>query len=280
MSRILLALAMPLLLAGCFLTPGKFASELRLMKNGTYAYSYTGEVQMLALSKMAEMGAKADEQFSPEDCYDDDFEERACTPAEIAEQKREWQENAAERMANKAQEAEQMKMMMGGLDPSDPEAANEFAEKLARQKGWNKVVSRGDGLFDVEFAISGQLDHDFAFPNIEGLPMNTPFVSLYLRKDGKVRLEAPGFAAQGAGNPMQGMMGGMMGMASLGNKDKGEKMPPIAMPDGRFTLITDGAILANNTDEGPQAASGGQMLVWDIDARTERAPTALIQIGN
>lgn len=277
MSRNLLALLMPLLLTGCFLSPGKFASELRLMKDGTFSYSYRGEIQMLAFSKLAEMGSKADEEFKPDDCYDDDYEERECTPAEIADQKKAWQDRAAERQASKAKEAEQMKALMGGIDPASPQAAAEFAEKLSRQKGWKSVTHRGDGLFDVDYAISGRLTHDFSFPNVEGLGVNTPFVTLYLRNDGKVRVEARGFAAQGSGNPMQGMMSGLMGMADA---KEGEKMPQLVMPDGTFTILTDGAILANNTDEGPQAAPPGQMLKWVITPRTESAPTALVQLAN
>lgn len=280
MKRLLLALVMPLVLTGCFLSPGKFASELRIMQDGSFAFSYKGEVQMLALSKLAEMDAKNGAQFEPEDCYDGNYEERACTPAEIAEQKSVWQEEAAERMARKEEEAEQMKLMMGGIDPTSPEAAAEFAEKLQRQHGWKSVVSKGDGLFDVDFAISGTLSHDFVFPNIEGFPMSTAFVNIYLRDDGKVRLEAPGFANQGAGNPMQGMMSGMMGMASLKAGDGEDKMPNIVTPEGTFTLITDAAILANNTDEGPQPAAIGQVLTWDIDNQTVQAPTALLQLGS
>lgn len=279
MPRILLALIAPLLLTGCFLSPGKFASELRLMNDGTFAFSYNGEVQMLALSKLAEMGAKSDKEFVPEDCYDDSFEERECTPEEIAGQKETWQEGAAERLERQAKEAEDMKKLMGGLDPSDPEAASKFAAKLQRQRGWKSVIHRGDGLFDVEFAIAGTLSHDFIFPNIESFPLNTAFVNIYLRDDGKVRVEAPGFAAQGAGNPMQGMMGGMMGLAQLGSKKEDEKIPTIVTAEGTFTIITDGTILANNTDEGPQAANGGQALVWHIDGRTEHGPTALLGFG-
>ena len=43
-----------------------------------------------------------------------------------------------------------------------------------------------------------------------------------------------------------------------------------------FTIVTDGRILANNTDEGPVAHSRGEALVWEISPRTEQAPTALI----
>jgi hypothetical protein len=48
--------------------------------------------------------------------------------------------------------------------------------------------------------------------------------------------------------------------------------------DGQFTLRTDGAILANNTDEGPQADPAGQKLDWAVNLRTPAAPTALIRL--
>ncbi len=278
--RLLFVLIAPFLLAGCLLSPGKFTSQLALMKDGSFSYSYTGEIQMLALSKLAEMGSKSEDEFEAKDCYEDNgFETRDCTAEEIAAQKAEWDANAEIRAMKRDEEAQKMKMMMGGLDPSSPEAAEEFAEQLSRQKGWNSVTHRGDGLFDVDFSISGQLTHDFAFPTIEKLPVGSSFVAVILRKDGKLRVDAPGFAAQGAGNPMQGMMGGIMGMAAA-EKAKGEKAPALVMPDGRFTIITDGQIMANNTEEGPTAHVRGKMLEWKITPRTEAAPTALIDLSS
>lgn len=279
--RLILALIAPLLLTGCLLTPGKFTSQLSLMKDGQFSYSYDGEIQMLAMSKLAEMGAKEEDAFEADDCYHDEFEVRPCTEEEVAEQKAEWDANAEFRRAKREEEAEQMKVMMGGIDPSSPEAAEEFAAHLQRQKGWKSVSHKGDGLFDVEFAISGTLTHDFAFPMIERMPMGASFVTAILRNDGKVRIDGTGFAAQGAGNPWQGMMSGAMGMAALkSSSDDGEKMPNLVMPEGTFTIVTDGKILANNTDEGPaDGASGTQVLTWDVSPRTESAPTALIDLS-
>ena len=282
-TRLLFVLIAPLLLTGCLLSPGKFASQLLLMKDGSFSYSYKGEIQMLALSKLAEMGAKGEDTFTATECYEDNGEDlRECTASEIAAQKAEWEANAGIRRAKREEEAAQMKMMMGGIDPSSPEAAQEFADTLARQKGWKSVVHRGDGLFDVDFSISGQLTHDFTFPTIEKMPVGTSFVTVILREDGKVRIDASGFAAQGAGNPMQGMMGGMMGLAQMdADKNAGEDgAPKLVLPEGTFTIVTNGSILANNTDEGPAASAAGQVLRWDITPRTERAPTALIDLAS
>lgn len=282
-SRLLLVLLAPLLLTGCLISPGKFASQLSLMKDGSFAYTYKGEIQLLALSKLAEMGANSDEEFEASDCYEDNgYDTRACTTGEINAQKAEWDANADIREMKRKQEAEQMKVMMGGIDPSSPEAAEDFAEILSRQNGWNSVSHRGDGLFDVDFAISGRLTHDFSFPTIEKMPVGTSFVTAIVRKDGKVRIDATGFAAQGAGNPWQGMMGGMMGMAQMENAKPGvDGAPPkMVMPEGTFSIVTDGRILANNTDEGPASHVRGEVLNWEVTPRTEQPPTALIDLSD
>ena len=50
--------------------------------------------------------------------------------------------------------------------------------------------------------------------------------------------------------------------------------------EGTFRIVTDGEILANNTDEGPQASAGGQVLEWTINKRTQAAPMALVRIAD
>lgn len=281
MKRILLALVAPLLLTGCLLSPGKFASELQVMKDGSFSFSYDGEIQMLALSKLADMGGSSG-SFSPEPCYTDEYEERECTSGELAAQERAWQDGAEQRAAEKKREAEQMRAFLGGIDPSSPEAAEEFAEILRRQRGWNSVEHKGEGLFEVSFAVSGQLGHDFAFPMIEKVPTTNLFVTAILRNEGQVRIEAPAFAAQNGSNPMSGMMGGMAGFAAMAAAEKSDdgEMPKIVTPEGTFRIVTDGRILANNTDEGPASDGAVQTLTWDINSRSEAGPTALIDLSD
>jgi hypothetical protein len=67
--------------------------------------------------------------------------------------------------------------------------------------------------------------------------------------------------------------------AAAGAKDGKNAPPPMPSPDGTFTLVTDGTILANNTDEGPQGDPSGQRLSWAVNLRAPAAPTALIKIG-
>jgi len=279
-----------LLLSGCFISPGKFNSELALTGPDSFTFSYEGEIFFLGLSKLAMMGAAAGETFTSSQCYDQEtFEERECTAAEVAEQRAEWDAGAAEREAKAKKDAETMKAIMGGIDPTDPKATEEMVRLLERQKGWNRVVHKGDGLFEVSYAVSGTLGHDFMFPTIEGFPATNPFVQMILRDGGQVRINAPAFVFQNGDNPLGAMMGGMGSLAGLaamgaseqaGNGEPAEPIPGLPVLEGTFTIRTANGmrILANNTDEGPTGASG-EVLRWTISQRTTQAPTALIAAG-
>ncbi len=268
-----------LLLAGCMLLPGKFTSDLALRKDGTFSFAYKGDIHLVALSKMAadERNKKDNEAaFEPSTCFEEQSgDERACTADDLAAQKQTWEEDLAASKSSasekKKSEEAMMKTMLGGIDPSDPRAAQEFADRLRRQSGWKSVVDKGDGRFEVEFAITGRLDHDFTFPTIEKFPMLTPFVTLVRRTDGTVRVEAPAFSPSATSSPMMGMAA-----AAADGKNGAEGMPVL---DGVLTLVTDGDILANNTDEGPAVKGATKTLVWKVNARTTSAPTALVRTG-
>lgn len=266
-----LALGLVLLLSACLLAPGKFVSDLTVRKDGTFAFTYSGQLVILPLTEKP----RAETPFEPQACRaEDSGEDRECTPAEIEEQKTDWKETRAARIENDKQQAESMKAFFGGIDPSDPKAAAELADRLRRQTGWNKVDYAGDGVFDVEFAIAGRLDHDFVFPTLERFPLANAFVQVGLRKDGTVRIDAPGFG------PPEGAtaLGDLAQSAATENGPGSRKEGPPVI-DGRFSIRTDAAILANNTDEGPQPDAAGQILSWSVTPRIHAAPTALLRLA-
>ncbi len=282
--------ALSLVLAGCFISPGNFTSELALTGGDQFTFTYDGEIFFLGLSKLAQMGASGEDKFTPSTCFDDEtMASRECTAAELDKQRKEWEAAAPARAAERKKQAEQMAAIMGGINPENPKAAEELSRLLLRQKGWEEVQSLGDGLFRVRYRISGTLGHDFIFPVIEGFPATNPFVQTFARKTGQLRINAPGFAIQGGDNPMAGMMGGMgalagmgaMGAMGAGETPTGEAMPGVPQLEGTFTIRTSGAmrVRANNTDEGPEATTTGEVLTWKVDARTTQIPTALIDLG-
>lgn len=281
-----LAAGLSVLLAACLISPGKFASTLDIRKDGRFTYTYTGEIYMLGMSKLAEMGKNAKDApvFEPMTCYkDDSMDERPCSKDELAEQKSDWEAEQQSKADKDKRDSEMAKAMFGGLDPTDPKAAEEFAARLRRQAGWKSVIYKGDGLYQVDFAISGTLNHDFVYPTMERFPMANAFVTLVRRADGSIRLEAPGFA-QGSGGGMSSFaqlaaMGAAMDKAGKDGKD-GADSPNLPQLDGTFTFTTDAEVLANNTDEGPQPAPNGKKLEWKVTQRTTAAPTALVKLAN
>lgn len=267
----IVAIGVAALLSACLLAPGRFVSTLDIRKDGQFTFTYKGEIHLLALSKLAEEAAP--DAFTANPCYDDDSgETRDCTKDEIAKQKAEWNEGKAAREEKRKQDNEQMRAMLGGIDPSNPKAADELAARLRRQAGWKRVDYKGDGLFDVDFTLTSKAAHDFAFPTMERFPMANPFVLMAVRNDGSLRIDAPAFAGTAA-DPLKMMMLGKAGDESA----DGTKLPKL---DGQFTITTDAKIMANNTDEGPQAdASLGQRLHWIIGPSGQAAPMALLQLG-
>lgn len=278
-----LVAAATLLLSGCFVSPGNFTSAIDLRKDGRFSYAYTGEIYLLGLSKLAELGSKAKDAaaFKAAPCYTDDADaaERECSAEELARQKSDWEDERKAAEAKNKREAEMMKAMFGGIDPSSPKAAEELAARLRRQTGWKSVVYKGDGLFVVDFAISGRLDYDFQFPTMERFPMASAFIVLNKRADGAVRMDAPAFGQPGQGNPLANM-GQLAALGAIFDGDKDDenafKVPELS---GTLVLTTDGNILANNTDEGPVAGPTGQRLEWKVTPRTTIAPTALVRLG-
>lgn len=305
--------ALALTLSACLLTPGKFVSAIDLRKDGHFTFAYKGEMSLYGITQLAAMD-KGDDTFKPSACYDyetsadaaasaandaaaaaveaaadkpgdeakettdDTFadpKERPCTKEELADQQVAWEQTRKETAERKKKDLQEMKAALGGLDPTDPKSIEEFAARLRRQAGWKLVAYKGNGLFDVDFAIASRADHDFVFPIIEKFPTTNTFVQVLRRSDGTVRIDAPGFNSTAAGNPM----GQAMGMGMLGAMGKGDMPKPPEM-DGVFTVTTNGQVLANNTDEGPQADPAGQKLTWNVNVRSTSAPTALVKLTN
>jgi hypothetical protein len=208
--------------------------------------------------------------------YEDEFEERDCTEAEIAEQKKDWDEQQVRRKKEKEQAKKMFAALLGGVDPDDPKTIERFTKEVERLAAWNKVEHMGNGVFKIDYATKGRLADDFAFPVIPRYALGNPMIHISRWDNGRVRIEAPTFhndpdmsmaALMGAGGMMPGM-----GM-------KGKDVDPLEVK-GTFTIRTDTNILANNSEEGPSDVGGLQVLTWDIGARTFGPPMALLKLVN
>ena len=267
--KYLLILMAPILLSGCLLTPGKFTSDMEIDADGSFTFRYDGEVYLLGFQNLFKAGAKAEEDDFKGECFDDDLTtERECTTEEFEEQ-----------LASKKQENERMLAMfgglMGGIDPSSPDAVGEFSARLAKQKGWNSVTHKGEGIFEISYEMEGELDRNFSFPEIEKVQGITPFVVAIIRKDGSVRIDTPGFAAEQGGSGL-GMLGALGAMGAPG--EAGD-LPPVPKPDGTFRITTNAEILTNNTEDGPSVAGRNlRVLTWTVNQRSKSPPEALLKL--
>jgi hypothetical protein len=278
-----LAAVLSLALAACFVLPGKFAETLDVRKDGTFTYTYKGEILVLGLTKlmdMAKMGDAMGGEFEAAPCFDEEKgSERDCTKDEVAKQKADWEEERKNAAKSQKERDDALTMMMGGIDPSDPKAGEELAVRLRKQAGWRSVTYKGDGVYEVDFSISARLDYDFAFPTMERMPAVVPFLVMNRRADGSVRISSPlmeeGSGMGGAKNI--GMGGAMAGLAA--SDDEGKTMPGFPQFDGTFTLTTDAEILANNTEDGPKTIPTGKRLEWKLNVRNPAAPMALLQLA-
>lgn len=299
--------AAALLLTGCLLSPGKFAADMSVMRNGGFSFSYQGEIHLLGLSQLVAMGAALDDKgddFVASPCYGDPAQidgavlktalvqdgdawaeeavERECTQAEIDQQRAQWDDQRAAKKAEDARNIEMVKALLGGIDPSSPDAIDDFITRIKKQKGWRDVVHKGDGLFLIDYAIVGRIDQDFTFPVIERTQGLAPFVVAAARANGAVRIDAPAFAASAdtgfMGGGMSGLIQILQAFGSTGNSEEARMFANLPKPQGSFTIRTDGEILTNNTDDGPIASGGLKELQWQINNRRTRAPEALIML--
>lgn len=307
-GRIVALAATVLLLSGCLLSPGKFTADMTVMRNGGFTFAYKGEIHLLGLSRLVAMGAALDDKnstFTPSPCYGDPAQidgavlktawaqeteegwaeealERECTAAEIETQKEAWDDQRAAKKAEDARNIELFKALLGGIDPSSPDAIDEFIVRIKKQKGWRDVVHKGDGLFIVDYAMTGRIDQDFTFPVIEKVQGITPFIVASARANNAVRIDAPAFAGGGQGGFLGGSMGGllpiMQAIGSFSDSEEGKVFANLPRPEGTFTIRTDGEILTNNTDDGPIPSGQMRALEWTISSRRERAPEALIML--
>jgi hypothetical protein len=306
-AHIMAVAAAALLLTGCLLSPGKFTADMMVMRGGGFSFAYKGEIHLLGLSQLVAMGAAMDSkggEFVPNPCYGEpaqidgavlktallqeeeawteDAVERECTTAEIEQQKSQWEDQRATKKAEDMRNIEMFKALMGGIDPSSPDAIDEFIVRIKKQKGWRDIVHKGDGLFMVDYAVSGRIDQDYTFPVIEKTQGLSPFIVAAARANGAVRIDAPAFTGAGDSGFMGGSMGGllpiMQALGSTGDSEEARMFANLPKPQGTFTIRTDGDILTNNTEDGPSMSGATKVLQWTINARSKKPPEALIML--
>jgi hypothetical protein len=325
LAKMAAAVMLPLALSSCFITPGAFGSTLDLRKDGTFAFSYKGEVVFMSPDALMKMGENPEDAVWKDDkatCYKEstsagpgdaasdaarvsdaasnamvaaagnaaasadnaaeavdaaaaateavDDNSRPCTPKEIAEQKKDWEE-AKKAREDKAKKDSAQFGAIFGYTPGDDAANKKLAATMMKFEGWKSVVYKGDGVFAIDYVASGRLDHDFVFPLFPQSDLVFPFVTVKRQANGAVRVSAPALIGGG----LKALAARMKGIgAAMTDKE----VPQSTKTKGSFTVTTDGEIVTNNTEDGPDRVATGRQLVWEIGPESEKVPEALIRL--
>jgi len=279
-TKRLFAAAAPLLLTGCLWGPGKFQSDLTVRKDNSFVLNYRGEI---VLQTPPDASSKS-ERFDPATAHcfksgktqvasdsalgdEADDPERACTKAELAKLKADYDKQAAAATEKKRKDNEGLAKAFGlpGLDDASNRA---FAAKLMKYAGWRSVTYRGKGVFDVDYHFEGRATQDFLFPALPDNDLIIPFIAIRRRSDGSVLITAPA------------LTGGAGPLASRAGSAASSKMSdgPQSRADGRFTVITNGEILTNNSEDGAAPHAIGRQVHWDVGPGSNKIPETLIRL--
>jgi hypothetical protein len=239
------------LLTGCFFLPGKFTSHLDIRRDGSYSFSYIGE---LVFVFPEEAGTGWTDTMAR--CVDDTAP-RPCAADEVQAHRVHFEAGA---IARKAQAAEFAAIF--GYDPYDRAANEEIARRMTEYRGWNKVAYIGDGVFAVEYQISGIIDQDLVFPVLPHAQIAMPFINIRRTKGSSVEIAAPALATQQLRSALLGM---------TGIQDDAD-LPMMKRADGTFILTTDAELSDSNGKMKKHLSE--HSIEWRIDGTTETLPKA------
>lgn len=274
MARLAAALAAPLLLAACFFSPGKFDAGLDVAADGRFDFAYKGEIVIAGYrDPMRDFPSQGDKELRNDigACFQEDGKPRpSCSEDEQARLKTAAESRQENENSEDKREFEALRQTLG-FDPSDEKAVAAFAARLKGQNGWKDVTYKGDGVFAVDYAISGKLDRDFVWPVFPGAAAVVPFVVAQRQADGRIRVRAPGFGGFAGMNSSGPMTSAMIGMAS-----KAEEGGPA--PNGLFTIVTGADVLANNNEDGWAPDPKGRRMVWKVGPSSAAVPEALLGV--
>jgi hypothetical protein len=233
-------LLLPLALAACLFTPGKFDSTLTVRKDRSFTFTYKGEVMAIDLKGLGE--GMGDMKVTPHEDGDEAKTEDGDTPEKTPA------ETAAEEARKKAEKDAEYR---------------ELATQLAKEAGYRSVEYRGNGLFYVDYALSGTLTHNFIYPFNQDAAMIFPWVAIELRGRDGIRVKAPGFAKQDTSQAGMGMPLGDQGESKM---------------EGTFTLTTDAQIVSQNNEEGGETVGSNTVITWKVTPRTDTPPMAVLKV--
>jgi hypothetical protein len=231
-AKLALALAAPLLLASCLFTPGRFVSTLDIKADRSFTFTYAGEVVVIDPNDQLMRDARPAHGDT-----DGGGDAQLVTPPALPPL------TAEQRAAAIAKQ-------------------RALGEIFAKEAGYRSVEYLGNNRFQVDYAISGRLDHSFVYPfNLDAKSI-IPWIAIEVRKDSTARVSALAFGDAD----------------SLFETRKGNGQMNASGREGTFTLTTDATLVMQNNEDG-LAPAPGTRIVWRISPVTRAVPTAVVRFA-
>jgi hypothetical protein len=242
-----LAIIAPVLLVGCAFSPGKFTSTLTILADRSFTFSYQGEV--IAVDIAGQMAKGMGDAFKGmgEDDEDAADGKRKKTAASLI--RAGWQDDDAAIDGDDADDAAEREAKFKAI-----------AEALTKEAGYRSVTYKGDGVFVVDYQISGKLTHNFLWPYNLDAEVIFPFVVMELRGADMVRVKAPAFG-------------------DSESPGKGKSDDARSKLDGTFTLVTDGELVSQNNEDGAKLDGTRRTVTWKASPLTKDAPMAIVKVA-
>lgn len=252
--RWLLALAAPLMLASCIITPAKFTSSLDVRADRSFTFTYVGEVLLMKTKAPSGLDPAGDGDQDNADPGGDD------EPAMY---------EIAVKSGKGAKAPVEKPDPLFGDTQAEATRLQQLAAALSKEYGYRSVRYIGNRKLAIDYRISGKLDHAFVFPFNPDGDVVLPFIAIELRGKDRVRIKAPGYANEQSLAAM-GNAGGMGGL------DEDESDSAL---DGTFTLITNAAIVSQNQEDGAATQpDGAKKILWRATPQTRDAPMAVLKV--
>ena len=229
--RALVMVALCQMLTACFFVPGQYHSTLDLRADGSFAYTYAGEIIFASFED------RPLEQWSDDmaQCFLLEHGEYQCSSDEVAKQREAWQLSQDQQRM----EMEELSKIIG-FNPQDEAANHKIAERMMQVEGWRQVTYMGEGVFEVDYKISGKLDHELVFPSMPDAELVWPFVIARRindpagGKDALIEVKAPGLG----GNSLRMALAGTGGITQLPDVVQRTK--------GTFAITMEGEPVSHN----------------------------------
>lgn len=232
------------LLSSCYLVPANFGAHLHVGKDGSFTYRYLGKIAF-ALPEQPVLDWRDEDAR----CQDEKGNVVTCSADKIAEQRAEY-EAQQRQSAEAAAEIEELI----GFNPFDKAANEKIAKDMMQVRGWNRVLYRGQGVFDVDYEISGNLDRDYIFPVLPQAQLVMPFVAIKRGRSGTIEISAPGLV----GGRAQNIVAGQVAAENM------HEMALFGRINGTFRLTTDAEQSTYNGK--PAGKQPVQAIEWKIEA--------------